>query len=138
MRREYEDPEEYYQKYIDRAADRYANGLRRSGLKPNDRLTRAMAERTAREAQASYIRDMTEVRDHNIQMILRDHKKRLRQIKREGASLRLKTCPPITALFGFMAWYSFHQPGGFVNGLIYVVASFTFLAMLILGAIFDR
>lgn len=136
--REYEDPHKHLHRSLERSTDRYVQGLHRSGLKPNARLTRAMAERAVREARESYIREATEIRDHNIGVIHRNHQRRLKRIKQEGASLRLKTCPPIAALFGAVAWYCFLQPSGFLLGLLYTFASLAFLAMLVLGAIFDR
>ncbi len=135
---DYEDPRSYTQRYLERSADRYAEGLRRSGLRPNDRLTRAMAERALRETQEHYIRDITELRDRRIAAILREQRESLNAIKRKGASLRLKTCPPIALLFGGEAWYNFHQPGGFFMGVICAACALAFLAMLVLGAIFDR
>lgn len=135
---DYEDPRRYMQRHLEQAADRYADGLQRSGLRPNNRLTRAMAERALREAQENYIRDITELRDRRIAAILREHRESLNAIKRKGASLRLKTCPPIALLFGGEAWYNFHQPGGFFMGILFAGFALAFLAMLILGAIFDR
>ncbi len=136
--RNYEDPRSYVQRHLEQAADRYTEGLRRSGLRPSARLTRAMAGRALREAQEHYIRDITELRDRRIAGILRNQKEDLNAIKREGASFRLKTCPPIALLFGGVAWYNFHQPGGFFTGVLFASFALTFLAFLVLGAIFDR
>jgi len=107
--REYENPQKHFQRHIQRSADRYMDGLNRAGMKPTPILTRAMSERAAQEARDDYRKHLTAVRDHNIRVIMRNHNKRLKKIKREGASLRLKTCPPIAACFGAMTWYSFIQ-----------------------------
>lgn len=122
------------------SAKRYVAGLERAGLEPNERLTRAMAERALIEARKDYNRRAAETQRHNIGVIVENHNRRMNEIKRSGHKLRLWTCPPIAALFGFMAWYSFSHPGavGVVMGVVYTLGALAFLGMLILGAIFDR
>ncbi len=137
MRRNDEGPHQHLTRHMERAAAQFVDGLQWTGLEPNERLTRAVAERTIREARASYVREATDSRDQHIQEIISDHTRRMNAIKRSGARLRLITCPPIALFFGLLAWYSFSQ-GGFVLDVCYVVGALAFLAMLFLGAIFDR
>jgi hypothetical protein len=140
VRKAYEDPESHFKRHMEQSANKYMDGLQRAGLKPNAKLTRAMAARAANEAGQSYIRETMETRDANISSILKDHNKRMNMIKRQGAALRLKTCPPIAFVFGVLAWYAFNHPVGFIPGawIIYACMSLAFLVMLVLGAIFDR
>ncbi len=137
---EYPDPDRHFEEHIQRSADRYVEGLQQAGLEANPTLTRAMAERARAEAEQSYIQEAQATRDHNVSQVMSSYRQRNNQIKREGARLRLWTCPPIAALFGLMAWYSFSHPGaeGVIMGAIYSVGALAFLGMLILGAIFDR
>src|SRR5579859_2296869 len=136
--RRHEDPQEHFERHMDRSAKRYVVGLQKAGLEPNDKLTRAMAERALAEARSDYGRTSAEVRDHNLKVIVKGHNRRMNAIKREGASLRLKTCLPIALVLGMLAWYNFGHPGGFWMGVCYLVGAFAFLAMLVLGALFDR
>ena len=138
--RRYEDPQKHFERSIERSAGRYVDGLNRAGLKPNARLTRAMAERAWQEARNDYTKQAKETHESNIRDIMRKHDQNLKQIKREGASLRLKTCPLIAALFGATAWYNFsqHRPDSFAVGILFTIGALAFLAMLVLGAIFDR
>jgi hypothetical protein len=136
----YEDPQRHFEQSMERSAKKYVDGLERAGLEPNAKLTRVMAERALIEAREDYNRRAAETRHHNIGVIVGNHNRRMNEIKRSGHKLRLWTCPPIAALFGFMAWYSFSHPGaaGIIMGVVYVFGALAFLAMLVLGAIFDR
>ena len=100
---DYPDIQHYLTVHVEQAAERYVEAQHQTGLDPNDTLTRAIAERTVREAQASYIQEATEIRDTNIGIMLERHHRRMDTIKREGAKLRLLTCPPIALLFGLFA-----------------------------------
>ncbi len=135
---EFPDPTSHLERHMEQAAEKYVDGLEKAGLEPNPTLTRAMAERALLDAQVDYIHEATATRDHNIALIVNNHKRRMKQIKREGASLRIKTCPPIILLFGLMAWYSLIHAGGIVTGILFIVGALAFLAMLILGPFFDR
>lgn len=136
--RKHEDPQQHLDRHMERAARQYVDGLQRAGIKPTHKLTKAVAERAAREARASYIQDATDVRDHNIAAIVRNHHRRMNQIKRSGALLRLWTCPTIALLFGLLAWYNFTRGDDVTVGIICAVGGLAFLLMLLLGAIFDR
>jgi hypothetical protein len=133
----YPDPDRHFEEHIQRSAEHYVEGLQQAGLEANPTLTRAMAERARAEAEQSYMQEAQATRDHNISQVMSNYHKRNNQIKRESARLRLWACPPIAILFGLMAWYSFSQYSIFL-GILYVVGALAFLAMLILGAIFDR
>lgn len=138
--REYPDVQHHLDASIERAAGRYLEAIQQTGLAPNDTLTRAIAEQTLHDAEASYTQEAAEIRDHNIEVILERHYRGMNAVKREGAKLRLITCPPIALLFGVLAWYSFQQsaPAGVMMGLLLSIGSLAFLLMLVLGAIFDR
>lgn len=88
----------------------------------------------------SFNLEAVKVRDQNIQTILIGHKLRTNEIKRSGHKLRIWTCPFVAAVFVLMAWYSFSHPGidGMITGVLYSVGALAFLAMLVLGAIFDK
>lgn len=134
-----ESAEEHLEKQIKRSAERYVNGLQKTGLKRSEKLERAIAERTLREARESHIREATETRDHNIAAIMRKHHEEMNAIKRSGAKLRWKMCPLIALVFGAAAWYNFGRLGdGFLFGILYTVFALAFVAMLVFGAIFDR
>lgn len=135
--RSYEDAKHNRDQFIDDAARRYVTGIQKTGLQPNRRLERAIAERTGQEAKRRYMEDMDAIQRHNIGSIMEAHKQRLNEIKRNGARLRWRTCPIIAAVFGLMAWYSYAH--GHVDlVIVYALAALTFIAMLVLGAIFDR
>ncbi|GHO51407.1 hypothetical protein [Ktedonospora formicarum] len=102
-RRQYPNPNQHFERHMERAAERYIDGLEHAGLQPNDILTKAMAERAAQAAKDDYIREATETRDHNIGVILDQHKQRMNMIKRRGASWRLKVCPLVAIIFGALA-----------------------------------
>lgn len=138
MQRGYEDPQQHLSRHMQRAAERYVDGLQKTGLAPNKRLMNALAERTLREAKQEYVDEATEQFESNIASILKEHDQRLNTIRREGASLRLKTCPLVTLVFAGMAWYSFAYTGDVLAGICYSLGALSFLAMLVLGAIFDR
>lgn len=136
--RPWKNPHEHFEEHLTCSAHRYVDGRRQAGLSPNPTLTNAMAERAVQEATDSYVRETLEIRDHNIAVIVQEHRQRLNAIKRRGARQRLWTCPPIALCFGLMAWYSFTAGEGLLIGLCYLAGSLTFLAMLVLGAVFDR
>lgn len=136
--RPWKNPHEHFEEHLSRSARRYVEGIQRAELSSNPTLERAMAEWAVQEATDSYIRETLEIRDHNIGVIMEQHRQRLNAIKRRGAKLRLWTCPPIALCFGFMAWYSFTYGDSLLIGLCYLAASLAFLAMLVVGAIVDR
>jgi hypothetical protein len=78
MRRSYEDPRQHFENYIGRSADRYADGLRRAGLRPNGKLTRAMADRAARAAREDYEQRANQMLEGNVRHILREYHERVR------------------------------------------------------------
>lgn len=141
MRKAYEDPEKHLQRHMGQAADRYVSGLQRAGLKPNQKLTKAVAERAYEQARESYTREAEETLENNVQVILQEHRRNMNEIKRGGAKLRLWTCPPAALMLGGVAWYNytFHPgPEGMLVAAMYACGALAFLGMLIGGAIFDR
>ncbi|MGH2507466.1 MAG: hypothetical protein ACRDHZ_08705 [Ktedonobacteraceae bacterium] len=138
--RKYKNRQQHIEQYMEQAASDYWHGLQERGLKPNSILLKAAARRALDEAERDYTQHASATRDHNIALILSEHQKRLRQIKRDGAKLRLMMCPPLAAFFGVLAWYSFSHTGGLglAMGIAYSIGALAFLAMLALGAMFDR
>ena len=138
--RQYQNPDQYMRTALQRAAEREAKNLEQAAIAPNETLTEALTERALEEAYDSYVRDALEVRDHNIGVILQDHHRRMNAVKREGATMRWWMCPLLSLVFAILAWYSFAQAtsSSVVLGWLYSVGSLAFLAMLVLGAVFDR
>ncbi len=135
--REYPRASQYIEKRLQEAARRYAEGLRRTGLEPNETLTRAVGERAAKEAVDSYMQEMNDTLEHNIRIIIREERRRTKQIQREGASLALKICPPIILAFGALAGLYVSQHS-ITLGLIYGLGALAFLTLLILAWISAR
>jgi len=137
---DYPDPERHLVDYVTRSMQRYVDGLQQAGLQPTETLLQALLQRTLEEAQADYLRKASQVHTHNIQVILSDHTRRMNDLKRSGARLRLQTCPLLALGFGLLAWYSLSQPGSasLIMGLCYAATALALLVILILGAIFDR
>lgn len=126
-----EDPEEHFSRYIEQASERYWDGLHRAGLEPNETLTRAVAERALEEAKASYLQHAAETRDHNIEVILKEHDQRLREIKREGARLGFWICLPLAAGLGVWAWYNVCYRHDWIIGIVFSIAALACLVMLV-------
>lgn len=137
MMRDYEEAERNRNQYIEDAARRYVIGMHQAGLQPNPRLERAIAERIGREAATRYIEDMTAILHHNLGYLTHTHQRRLNEIKRSGARLRWRLCPPFVAVFAFLAWLNFTR-GHIELVMLFAVAALAWLAILVGGAIFDR
>ena len=123
--------------YIRKSAEEYVGGLEEMGMEPSPQLTRAYAKR----AYKSYRQQLDAEHAGNVSSIMKTYTRRMNEIKRSGARLRLWTCPPIAAWFAFLSWFSFSQHQGWTSiimGVAYAVGALAFLAMLIGGAIFDR
>lgn len=132
MRKPYEDPHQHFERYIGRAADRYADGLQRAGLQPNEKLTRAMAERAFYAAREDYERQSAQTYENNIVRILHEHRARDKQIRREGARLAWITAPLVMLVFGVCAWFNWHA-GEWEMALVYMAGVLAFLLMLVLA-----
>ncbi len=138
--REYPDLDQYMKASMHASAEKYVRGLQRAGLEPNNTLIRALAEMAVQEARGKYIQQLIETRDHNIRVILNNHRRRMNEIKREGAKLYLKICLPVALLFGLLACYSFAHAGTIESliGGVYSIACIVVLAVPVLGTIFER
>jgi hypothetical protein len=132
------DPEQHFNQSISQAAERYVTGLELAGLEPNETLTRAVAERAAVAASADYQAQARSDLRHNISEIQAEHQHRMKQIQRDGASLAVKTCPPIALVLSLIAWLNFSQPGGAVMGLVYAVGALVFLVMMVVAVAQSR
>ena len=84
------------------------------------------------------LRKVRKLRNQNVTRILNEHRLRMNDIKRRGHHLRLWLCPLIALCFGALSWYHFSRTHDTGMGVLYALGSLAFLAMLILGAIFDR
>jgi hypothetical protein len=65
------------------------------------------------------------------------YKHRDNEIKRSGARLRMIICPLISLSFSSVAWYNFARSNTLL-GWEFVGFALAFVAMLVLGLIFDR
>lgn len=106
----YEDPQEHFDRFIRRAADRYVDGLQKAGLPPSETLIGATLA-------------------HNISMIQDLHRARNKQIDREGAKMALVICPLAIAMFGVVGWL---QPEPIAR-LLYWSGALAFLVMLVVA-----
>jgi len=131
--REFPDPDMFFEKHLEQAAEKRIRGFKRAGItRPSWKLVNRLIERDIEDSKQRYIEAGEKIIDHNIKVLIRNYRKRNNQIR------RMRTCPPMAALFAFLAWYSFTHSGGFIMGVCYVIASLALLGMLLLGAIFDR
>lgn len=126
--KDFPDPQQHFETHLARSAEKYVAGLQKAGLKPSDRLARAVGRRAYREARDSLIQEATEVRDHNLKVIIREQAREMREIKRSSRRLRTRVCLPIALAFGLLAWYSFSHTN-VVMGICSVVGFLAFLAM---------
>lgn len=133
----YPDPETHLNHHFQQAAKKYGQWMAEEDIQPTPALLQAVGEREFERAKSSYMAQTEEIHLANIAQIRKLHDQRLNQIKREGAALRLKTCPPIAAFFGLTAWYCFTH-ANLIGGGIMVTGALAFLAMLLFGALFDR
>lgn len=137
LRQSYPDPQKYLEKHIGQAADRYVQAVEQGGLQPSKTLERAIAQRAFEEGEAHYKQDCEGILIHNVSLVERRYRKRENELKRQGAKMRLWTCPPVTLILGLFAWACFSQSDWLMTG-IYAAGSLAFLGMLVGGAIFDR
>lgn len=136
--KDYPDPHDYFEEHMHQAAEQDSENLLRAELEPTPILIRALTTRFIEQTNEQYQQDILEVRDHNIDLILKRHRRRMNDIKRSGHRLRVWTCPPFALLLSLLAWFSFTHSGGTVMGICYACGAIIFLGMLIGGAIFDR
>lgn len=126
------------EQYVHQAVEYYLAGLRRAEVQPNETLVKAIAERALQGAISKHMEEARQIRDHNIAVIVQDHKRRLCEIKHSGARLRLWMCPAIATWFTLLAWYSVGYQHAWIAGIVFSVGALAFLAMLVYGALFDR
>jgi len=131
------DPDHYLDQHMQQAAKEHAKWISMLGLKPTTTLLRAISDREFERARDAYILEARLIHQQNIDQINKEHRRQLRQLKWRGIRLRWKVCPPITLLFAVISWYSFNHSNP-EEGFIYAGTALAFLAMLVLGAIFDR
>jgi hypothetical protein len=138
--REYDDPDAHVRRYMKQAALKYTQDIRRRGLQDSPILRKAAAERALQGAEADYIRKANETYRHNIAMVVRRQKREENAIKRRGKRFGWCVLFPIGIGFGILAWWAYEHPQEFLPGasLMYGLASFAFLVIVIGGAIFDR
>lgn len=75
----YPDPDRYFEEHLDCAAKRYVMALQQAGLVATPMLTLVVAERIVQEIDAHYIRELEEIRDHNIRQIVQQQKRERRK-----------------------------------------------------------
>jgi cation transport ATPase len=133
----YEDAEKHFTRHIEKAADHYVTGLEFAGMEPSEILTRRMAERAAETARRDYTAQTNQTLEHNVSEHMRAYKRRDRQIRREGARMRLIICPIIALAFSLVAALNFSAQN-WPMGLLYLVGALAFMAMLFIGTILDH
>lgn len=133
--KEYEDPNQFINRHLERSAKKYTTGLLKAGLEPSKTLVRALAERSVQDARESYRKHLYETHENNVNIILAEHEQSVRKISRDGARIALMTDPPVILLFGGMSIYSFLQGGpvGLAMAAMFALGSLAFLAMLIVA-----
>lgn len=135
-KREYPHPQQYLDRAIARAQERYIRAIDTCGLLPNERLTRAIVEQAVEQASEQYQEEAEAILRHNNEIIEQQCQEQDNQLKKEGAKMCMWICPPIALLFGMVAWICFDQ-GSVFTGWLYA-ASLAFLGMLVYGWIFER
>jgi hypothetical protein len=127
---QYPDPEQHFANHIRRAADRYADGVKRADLEMNEKLTRAKAQHAAEAARIDYEQRAYGTLINNIKTISSRSRQRDQQIRREGAQLGMKICPPIMLAFGAIAWLNFSHSNP-TMGIVYCIGACAFMVMLV-------
>jgi hypothetical protein len=133
----YPDPNEYLLAHITQAADRYVQAIRKGGLQPSATLEKALAHRAFEEVETRYRQDCDDIMQHNISVVEARYREQQNQLKRDGAKMRLWTCPPAVLILGYLAWSGFSQSITLM-GWVFTFGACAFLCMLVGGWIWDR
>ena len=129
---DYEDVQQHFDRHMKRAAERYAEGLQKAGLQPNETLTRAMAQRALTEAKESYIQEGITTLDHNLQVMM---KQRMRSSARRRMRKRLLVRLPLVLLAGALNWYNIGVLHSVFFGPIFLEVLLFLVLFTLLGAI---
>lgn len=131
--KKYEDPNQFIESHLQHSARKYVTGMEKANLIPSRTLAKALAERSVEEARKDYNKHLYETHDNNVNFILAEHERSMKQIDRDGARMALMTAPPVILMFGATSVYSFLQGGpvGLGMGALLAIGSLIFLAMLI-------
>lgn len=127
---EYPNPKEFLHKRVDPAAKEYIDGLKERGMRNNPKLLQAFIDKEVRKARADYQREMDATFAKNVKIISELHKRRDRQLQREGARTALIFCPIAIAMFGGCTWMGISQHNLPIT-MIYSAGTLIFLVMLI-------
>lgn len=138
--KEYPDPNRFMEDHLNQSAQKYREGMRKANLIPSERLARALAERSVQDAREGYHKHLYETFESNVNVILAEHDRSMKQIDRDGARMTLMTAPPVILLFGGTSVYSFLQGGpvGLGMGALLALGSLIFLAMMIVALLKAR
>lgn len=131
------DPQHLVTSHVKQAEARYVAWLRRGGVEPNEILMQEHRSQALQEAKDACLREINDIHHHNMKLLLREHQKRLNQIKRNSSWRRWLMGLPIALLLGLLSWYCFHQAVP-IMGTIFAVGALACLAMLLLGVMVDR
>jgi len=141
--RDYPDPREYIAEHIRQSMEKYANGLKESGLQPNEKLAKAIIERAIDEAGRNYEQEIDEILVRNIGLIdqkyqsgkkkiISNRDRQINKIRRQRARReRMKVCLPIVITSILTAAYQFSHHGSFV-GICFSVNALVFLIMIMI------
>lgn len=129
------DPHEYMKQRLQDAAQRDAERLRMAELTPNETLTQALSERALQEAINSYMQEASGTLEHNIRWIVRDERKRIRQIERRTTRISITVFSLIALCCAAIAGFDFAQHAPLM-GVVFIAGAV--LAMATLGALINR
>lgn len=126
----FESPDKHMRAFVERAAVEYVDGLNRLGMQENETLTRAVAERVAKDALKDYEWQLDNALEDNTKAIMRAHKKRMRELDLEGARLAFWLCPLVCSMFGAVALFNISQ-GHPLGAIIPFIGVLAFLSLLV-------
>lgn len=138
--KQYPDPQEHFNNYMERAARNYADGLQKANVEPSPILDRAMSRRISKNAQEDYEEQAALVLLHNLSENHKKYKPQEDKIRRSNAIARNIICPFAILLCGFLSCYAFAQKGtvGVVMGVLCILFVLLFLAIWVVWARMDK
>ncbi|GCF07347.1 hypothetical protein KDI_09110 [Dictyobacter arantiisoli] len=138
--KQYPDPQEHFNNYLERAVKTYADGLQKANLEPSPILDRAMSRRISKGAREDYEEQSARVLLHNLNEIEKKYKPIEDQVRRSNARARTIICPFAILFFICASWYAFgHKDStGVIMGTICVIFALIFFAIWVTWALIDR
>ncbi len=128
----HEEQESNCEEQLERAANRYADGIMRGGLRRSERLERALAARAVESARVKHQARADRSLRRNVGAIMNAYHERDREIRREGVYMAWATCPLAAFVFGGVSWYNLDR-GDVLMGVLCALFGLSFLVMLVLA-----